>query len=197
MPSIPPPVSEAEELDLVEELPSGRIHLRLMPRRPNWPPIALEAPITVMDDTKESLRKVIRRKRRQVRKAEAPVLLAIEGTWLSGSLENFDLVLYGHTCEVINEQRKRDLPRFIPDGLFTNVRDKAPTYAGVLAFTEVGFRSVANPVLYHHPRFKGQLPEALSALEQRWYEQGAGVNSIKVCPATSVGLFEAFGFVKE
>lgn len=195
--SIPPPVSEAEELELVEELPSGTIHLRLIPRRPNWPPIAIEAPFAVMDDSKEALRKVIRRKRRQVRKADAPVLLAIEGSWLSGSLENFDLVLYGHTCEVINERREREAPRFIPDGLFTNVSDKAPTYAGVLAFAEVGFRSVADPVLYRHPRFKGHLPEALSSLEQHWYEQGAGVNSVKVRLATLAGQLEAFGFVKE
>lgn len=195
--SIQPPVSEAEEIELVEELPSGIIHLRLMPRRPNWPPIALEAPFTVVDDTREALRKVIRRKRRQVRNAGAPVLLAVEGSWLSGSLENFDLVLYGHTCDVFNERRKRETPHFVPDGLFTNVSKKPPTYAGVLAFSEVGFRSVADPVLYHHPRFKGQLPEALSGLEQHWYEQGTGVNSVKVSLATLTAQLEAFRFVKE
>ena len=132
-----------------------------------------------------------------MRKADAPVLLAIEGSWLSGSLENFDLVLYGHTCDVINERREREPPRFIPDGLFANVSDKPPTYAGVLAFPEVGFRSVADPVLFSHPRYKGHLPEALSALEQHWYEEGQGVNSIKVRPATSAGQLEAFCFVKE
>lgn len=195
--SIPPPVNDTDELELVEELPNGTIHLRLTPRRPNWPPISLEAPFGVIDDSKETLRKVIRRKRRQVRKANVPVLLAVEWSWLSGSLENFDLVLYGHTCEVINERRERESPRFIPDGLFTNVSDKPPTYAGVLAFAEVGFRVVADPVLYLHPRFKGQLPEALSLLEQHRYEEGAGINSIKVRPARSTVILESFGFVKE
>jgi histidyl-tRNA synthetase len=106
-------------------------------------------------------------------------------------------VIYGHTCDVFNERRVREAPRFIADGLFTNVSDKSPTYAGVLAFAEVGFRSVADPVLYHHPRFKGQLPEALSVLEQHWYVEDAGVNSVKIRPAISAGLLEAFGFVKE
>jgi hypothetical protein len=195
--SVPPPSSDAEELELFEELPSGTIHLRLTPRRPDWPPISLDAPFAVVDDSKEALRKVIRRKRRQVRKADAPVLLAVEGSWLRGSLEIFDQVLYGHTCEVINERREREAPRFVPDGLFTNVSGKTPTYAGVLAFAEVGFRGVADPVLYLHPRFKGHLPEALSILEWRYYEEGAGINSVKVRPATSAGLLEPFGFVKE
>lgn len=195
--SVPPPTSDADELEVVEEVTGGTIHLRLVPRRPGWPPISLEAPFAVVDDSKDALRKVIRRKRRQVREADAPVLLAIEGSWLSGSLENFDLALYGHTCAVLNERREWEPPRFIPDGVFANVSDKPPTYAGVLAFPEVGFRCVADPVLYHHPRFKGQLPEALSALEQRWYEQGAGVDSVKVRPATAAGRLEEFGFVKE
>jgi hypothetical protein len=56
---------------------------------------------------------------------------------------------------------------------------------------------VADPVLYHHPRFKGQLPEALSVMEQHWYVEDAGVNSVKIRPAISAGLLEAFGFVKE
>jgi hypothetical protein len=194
--SIPPPASDNDELELIEELPVGTIHLRLVARRPNWPPIALEAPYSIVDDSKEALRKVIRRKRRQVRNADVPVLLAVEGTWLSGSLENFDLVLYGYPCEVLNERRERESPRFIPDGLFSNGSDKPPTYAGVLAFGEVGFSSMSDPVLYHHPRFKGNMPEALSVLEQHWYEQGAGVDSVKISPATLTGQFEAFGFVK-
>jgi len=62
---------------------------------------------------------------------------------------------------------------------------------------EVGFKSVADPVLYRHPRFNGRLPEALSVLEQRWYEAGAGINSVKVSPAVSTGVLGAFGFIKE
>jgi hypothetical protein len=118
--------------------------------------------------------------------------------WLCGAeAHGVTPMLYGHTCEVINERRERESPRFIPDGLFTTISDKATTYAGVLAFAEVGFRSVADPVLFHHPRFKGSLPEALSSLEQHWYEEGAGVNSVKVCLASLAGQLESFGFVKE
>lgn len=195
--SIPPPTDDASELDLTEELPSGIIDLHLVPRRPNWPPIALESPFAVIDNSKELIRRVVRRKRRQVRKADVPVLLAIEGSWLSGSLESFDLALYGHTCDVFNIRREREAPRFIADGLFTNISNKPPTYAGVLAFPQVGFNSVAMPVLYHHPRFYGHLPEALSLLEQHWYEQGMGINSVKIRPRTSDNLLEALGFVRE
>lgn len=193
--SVPPPTDDSRELELTEELPSGTVHLRLVPRRPGWPPIATEAAFGVVDDSKESIRKVIRRKRRQVRKASVPVLLAIEGAWLSSSTENFDLALYGHTCEVINARREREAPKFIADGLFTNISDKPPTYAGVLAFPLVGFRAVDPPVLYCHPRFNGHLPAALSGLETRWYEHGAGVNSIKVRPATYTHLLEPLGFM--
>lgn len=195
--SISPPSDDTSELDLTEELPSGTIDLHLIPRRPDWPRIATESPFAVVDDSKELIRRVVRRKRRQVRQADAPVLLAIEGSWLSSSLENFDLALYGHTCDVFNIRREREAPRFIADGLFTTISDKPPTYAGVLAFPEVGFRSVANPVLYRHPRFNGHLPDAFSVLEHHWYEHGLGVNSIKTRPTTSAKLLEPFGFVKE
>lgn len=195
--SIPPPSDDTSELDLTEELPDGTIDLHLVPKRPNWPRIATEAPFAVFDDSKELIRRVVRRKRRQVRQAGAPVLLAIEGSWLSASLESFDLALYGHCCEVFNIRMEREAPRFIADGLFTTVSDKPPTYAGVLAFPEVGFRSVTGPTLYHHPRFYGHLPDALSMLEQRWYEHDLGVNSIKTRPTSSANLLEPLGFVKE
>jgi hypothetical protein len=195
--SIPPPSNDASEIDLTEELPSGIIDLHLVPRRPNWPPIALESPSAVIDDSKELIRRVVRRKRRQVRKADVPVLLAIEGSWLSGSLESFDLALYGHTCAVFNVRREMEAPRFIADGLFTNISDKTPTYAGVLAFPEVGFSSVSMPVLYHHPRFDGHLPKAFSVLEQHWYEHGMGINSVKIRAKTSENLLEPLVFVRE
>jgi hypothetical protein len=194
--SIPPPSDDASELELTEEMPGGIIDLHLVPRRPNWPPIALESPFAVIDNSKELIRRVVCRKRRQVRKANAPVLLAIEGSWLSGSLESFDLALYGHTCDVFNIRREREAPRFIADGLFTNISNKPPTYAGVLAFPQVGFNSVVMPVLYHHPRFEGHLPEAFSVLEQHWYEHGLGVNSIRTHPSTSDNLLATLGFVE-
>ncbi len=195
--SISPPTDGTTELDLVEELPSGIIHLHLVSRRPNWPPIAWEAPFTVFDNSKKSFRKTVQRKRRQVRNSKVPVLLAIEGSWLGNSLENFDMALYGHTCDVINQRMEREATKFIPNGLFTNVSDKPPIYAGVLAFPEVGFKSVAAPVLYQHPRFKRYLPEALSGLEQRWYEDGMGVDSIKTRQASSANLLESLGFIRE
>ena len=195
--SIPPPTDDSTELDLREELLTGNIHLHLIPKRPNWTPIAWDAPFAVFDNTKEGIRKVIQRKRQQVRTAEVPVLLAIEGSWISSSLENFDMALFGHTFEVINERREREEPKFIADGLFTTNINKPPTFAGVLAFPKIGFHSVDDPVLYHHPRFKGHLPEALTVLEQRWYEHGMGVNSIKIRPSTSGNLLEPLEFVKE
>jgi hypothetical protein len=193
--SVPPPTDAVSEIDLIEELPAGTIHLRLTPRRPSWTPIALEPSFGVVDDSKTLIRKVVRRKRKQVRRAEAPVLLAIEGSWLSSSLESFDLALYGHTCEVINANREREEPRFIPDGLFTNISSNSPIYAGVLAFPEVGFKSVTSPTLFHHPRFRGHLPAALSMLEQHWYEPT--VNSVRTHPSSFPNLLAPFKFVSE
>lgn len=195
--SIPPPPDDTSVLDLTDELPSGTIDLHLIPRQPNWPRIATESPFTVVGESKELIRRVVRRKRRQVRQADAPVLLAIEGSWLSCSLEDFDLALYGYGCEVFNIRREREAPRFIADGLFTTISDKLPTDAGVLAFPEVGFKSVTTPTLYYHPRFNGHLPSAFSVLEQRWYENGLGLNSIKTRPTTSTNLLEPLGFIKE
>lgn len=56
---------------------------------------------------------------------------------------------------------------FSPDGLFVSSGDGDPTYAGVLAFLQVGFSGSVQPVLYHHPRFSGKLPVGLRQLERR------------------------------
>ena len=59
----------------------------------------------------------------------------------------------------------------MPNGIFNNKSDKAPIFAGVLAFLTVGFNVCVGPVLYRHPRFLGTLPNALLQLEQRSYNE--------------------------
>ncbi|QYU67982.1 hypothetical protein J4558_24495 [Leptolyngbya sp. 15MV] len=83
---------------------------------------------------------------------------------------------------------------FDPDGYFNQKRDEKPTYAGILAFLEVGWQKGPNPVLYIHTRFEGSLPEALKALERRYYDQDA--NGIEVHRA-SLDIMDRLNFVKK
>lgn len=59
-------------------------------------------------------------------------------------------------------------------GVFGKKRREPPTCAGVLAYTEVGFPRVKDPVVYIHPRYDGALPDSLMSLEVRTLE-GTGV----------------------
>jgi hypothetical protein len=52
------------------------------------------------------------------------------------------------------------------DGLFAGGEGE-PTISGVLAFPEVGFLRCDDPILWLHPRFQGEFPQALYDLEIR------------------------------
>jgi len=101
-----------------------------------------------------------------VRKANTPVILAIS-TSPFGDLDDYDRALYGLTFEEIDFDGKQIRTGFKPVGLFGQVRVQPPTIAGVLAYREVCFTRVVDPVLYLHPRFNGRFPEALLQLQVR------------------------------
>jgi hypothetical protein len=145
-----------------------------------------------MDDTEIKIRKTVERKKKQVRKASEPVLLAIGTQPLSGGLDDFDRALFGKTYERLGYFREPVEVGFDGDGLFAKKRPEPPTYAGVLAFTDVGWLGVADPVLYLHPRFDGQLPQSLYRLEQRTYTEGLGVN---IQPAQGQRILQEMNFV--
>ena len=90
-------------------------------------------------------------------------------------IEDFDHAIYGRTTESINDSGEV-VSRSREGGLFTVNREDDPTFAGLLAY-RVGYTSVSGPVLYSHPRFKDNLPEALDKLEQRQCEDGCNIES--------------------
>jgi len=97
-------------------------------------------------------------------------------------LEDFDKALYGYTFGRYDHNRQLVETGFYADGEFTIPRSTPPTYAGVLAFTDLGFSGGSAPVLYPHPRFKGQLPATLQELEQRFFD--SSVQAISTKPST-------------
>jgi hypothetical protein len=91
---------------------------------------------------------------------------------ISSDLEDFDRALFGSTFERIDIGRQILETGFIANGEFTRQirKEAAPTYAGVLAFLNVGLQHVADPVLYLHPRSSARLPSAVLNLRQRMYD---------------------------
>ena len=143
------------------------------------------------DDTEQKIGAIVVRKKKQVKKATTPVFLAVS-TSPFGEREDYDRALFGVTYEHVDHEGRTISTGFDPSGVFGNRRPEPPTYAGVLAFMEVGFPAVADPVLYLHPRFDGKLPESLRRLEQRTHKEGVGVY---VEPATLHDFVGALGFV--
>lgn len=183
-------------LEVVEELPQGIINLHFWSALQGSPKLVMEPPVTYIDNTEERIKATAQRKRKQVRGADASVLLAIQASGLSSDIEDFDMALFGHTLEQTNLHGQVVARAFKADGLFTkNINsEQPPTYAGVLAFLEVGFARVREPILYMHPRFSGRLPEQVMRLEQRRFDTGAQM--IVVEHATISELLTNMRFVR-
>jgi hypothetical protein len=190
---VPPPSAEDEDKELIAELPRGIIHLHLWPKNTASVQLAWGAPITVFDNSENRIRHAVQSKRSQVRSSEAPVLLAIQASGISSEFEDFDIALFGRGYDRYDEQRRLVGKGFAATGIFNEQKDKAPTFAGVLAFLTVGFNTCTAPLLYHHPRFSGVLPRALLQLEQRMYNEAS--NEIQIRTSKAQGLVERLNFV--
>jgi len=62
-----------------------------------------------------------------------------------------------------------------------------PTWAAVLAFVSVYLGGGVDPVLYLHPRFRGDLPETLTSIERRSFDPVAG--SVNIVSSGSYGAW--------
>lgn len=153
------------------------LKLTLVPRRPGWPAYAGGPGFSFCGDGEPRLRRTIRKKRRQVRAADEPAILAISASELVSSLDDFDRALFGQSITTLNESREPSDVRFQADGVFTLYGAESPTCAAVLAFMEPGFRCSTEPVIYLHPRFAGSLPKELMVLETRRLDPEAGVQT--------------------
>lgn len=141
-----------------------------------------------MDNTAEVLQAAIEGKRRQVRNAPGPVLLAMSANGFgSHDVEHFDRAVFGD--EVWNVDS--GATRFRANGaLRPTPAGKEPTIAGVLAFAGLGMVGGPDPILYLHPRFTGTLPAAIRGLRQRVVSE-RGVDDVD---ATAEGRLMTLGW---
>jgi hypothetical protein len=164
---VPPPAGGEEKRKLHRELPEGEIRLNLLAqtsfgRKDGMKKVVHEAPLSIVkDDSEQVIRDAVKDKYRQAKNVEVPVLVAVDAKGLLTRLEDFDMALIGHYRPHLDKPTS-----FKADGIFAR-KGQEPTIAGVLAFTEVGVSRCSKPVLYIHPRFSGELPDALRQLEQR------------------------------
>ncbi len=161
---------------VTEELPEGTVSLTLAKKGAGVPPgrsVGIEPALTTWDDTEQRVRRAVARKRRQGREAGVPALVAVHATGIASSYEEVDTALFGREVASVGPDEQLQGTRFEADGVFAGGSGE-PTWAAALAFLNVGFLGGPDPVLYVHPRFGGQLPEALLALERRSYDAGAG-----------------------
>ena len=179
----------------VEELPEGTLRIKVIPKGPKASTdrsLGIEPPLTAFDNTEQRVRRAVDRKRRQGRESSAPALLAIHATGISSSYEAFDRALFGRTFTRMGLDNRVLGTGFDADGLFSKGAGE-PTFAGVLAFVNVGLRGGVDPVLYLHPRFVGRLPDALLTLERRAYD--ANAQGIVIREPSVTGVLEALNFV--
>ena len=133
-----------------------------------------------------------KKKRKQVRGESLPVLLAIHGSGYGVKFDDFDRALFGY--KTIIEHTSNNLQKAIvkPDGIFleSGKEDKSPTFAGILAFKRVDLFRHPDPVIYHHPRFFGELPEEIMIFEQRRLRD----SSINIQPPKRKNVLAELGF---
>jgi hypothetical protein len=192
--SVPPPGDSETDREIVDELPTGVIHLHLFPTNQNGKRLGWEAPISLVDNSRERIRLAVKRKLRQVRNSPAPVLLAIQASGICSDFEDFDCALFGTGYDRYDENRTLVETGFMPNGMFNNKSDKAPTLAGVLAFLQVGFNTCVGPILYRHPRFSESLPDSILQLEQRSYSRS--LKKIQLIPSRVPDLIERLNLVR-
>jgi hypothetical protein len=165
---LPSPMGNSP-IDIKKAISSGDIFLEMISKEmeASW----IAGPINdSVDDTKKKIENAIDRKRRNVRQSGIPVILAINMDGMGASYEDFDQVLFGYTWYHTNYGTSG----FIANGLFTGRRankEKPPTYAGILAFFNVGLWGWDTaPILYINPHFTGKLPNGMLRLERRLYD---------------------------
>ncbi len=195
---VPPPAEGEEKRELHRELPEGEIRLNLLAKTvfglKEGARLVHEAPFSLFgnESDEQVIRKAVRRKYRQARNAETPVLVAVSAKGLVARLEDFDMALFGQYVAHIDRFGNEYATSFRADGVFAG-GEGAPTIAGVLAFTEVGVLRCSEPVLYVHPRFSGNLPYALQQLEQRkLIADGSGIERLE---PRNRGYLETLGFL--
>lgn len=161
---LPPPDARSEAIEWEEEISSGLITLKLLPKRISHTAVVGGPAFAAWSDSVARIRRAIKTKRSQVRNAEHPAILAINGGF-GATIGDFRRALFGSWSRVVSAHDNSFVDEFAADGVFARRRDGEPTYAGVLAYEEVGFTCPREPVLFLHPRYRSEMPEELQTLE--------------------------------
>ncbi len=156
--------ARGQHQDRVDALLEGRF--AMIPDLANNSTVAGFPAFSGYSDASARIVRAVGRKRPQVGAAKAPVILAIDGG-SNATLGDFDRALFGSFRTSVAPDSDVCIHQFCPSGDFAALREGEPTYAGVLAYEQVGFTCPAEPILYLHPRFTGRLPDELRALATR------------------------------
>jgi len=176
---VPPPRGHEEQRRLVAAVDSGPIDLTLLVRKDFSRRIAGGPGQGWSGDGVETIRRAVKRKRRQVRESGSEVVLAINASELFSGFEDFDWALFGHThghYDAVSDSVRR--VEFVADGVLTTRGKGAPTIAAVLAYVEANCFCSREPVLYVHPRFQGKLPSQFEKFERRILERDHGIQKL-------------------
>lgn len=189
--NLPDPAGYSHENKLIRlgDSSRGPVLLELWPGDPTESPMAMVSMGAHRDDSPLHIRAAVRDKRRQARAfpGEA-VLLAIDAPFGGPDVEDFDGELFGQTVMHLGIDQGVTGYSFRPNGALATQR--AAEYAGVLAFGRLHMFGAQDPVLYHHPRFAGSLPEELLELRQRSLDG----STIRDEAAARTAIMDAIGF---
>jgi len=188
---LPDPTAVGDRLDLVTNLPNGRLALRLLPGRPDDADALRMFPgQELLENTWDRITRAVRGKRLQARAfhEQGPVLLALDSGWYTNN-DDFQWALFGGMHSTLGPDGRIGPTLFDATGVLATQRHAE--FAGVLVFADLGFVRGPDPTLFIHPKFTGDLPTELDCLERRELTD-AGVT---VIPATEVGILERLPFV--
>lgn len=131
------------------------------------------------------IRDALKKKRGQLRSLPHPAVVALGGA-LGASLDDYEIALFGRSFERVDLSGRVVERGFERTGLFARPGRAMPTIAGVLAYVGMDVTAGADPILFRHPRFVGNLPQALLQLEVRTLEP----EGPRVEPAAIHGIFD-------
>jgi hypothetical protein len=191
-----PPTNDDEEIEIRGLFDQGELRVILFPQSryglSAGTKIAIGNAIAYFPNDTSALRGAVKRKYRQLRNLGGTTLVALNMFSTTSSREDLDQALLGVSVTRFDQRGTEDR-YFRHDGLFAGGEGE-PTISGVLAFPEVGFLRCDDPVLWVHPRFGGEFPQALHDLEMR--QAPSSESEVRVQPANIADLLRPLGFVE-
>jgi hypothetical protein len=198
---IPPPSNDYQEVEIRESFEQGDLRVILFPQSRHGlhadTKIATGNVVTYSPDDHAALRGAVQRKYRQLSNLDGTSLVALNMFSTTARREDLDRALFGTSVTQFDRYWNEVRRYRKSDGLFGGGAGE-PTISGVLAFPEVGFLRCADPVLWVHPRFEGEFPQALNDLETRYAPSAPDADpEVIVRPAKEANLLRNLGFVEK